>query len=96
MVIVGTTAGSGVTGTGANNGADGAAAADDGAAVAIDDEGQGALLQRTSSAVKAEKSLKNYLASRAFFVENGLPTDNMDREIDALRSKLAYYVAVDA
>ena len=56
----------------------------------------GATLVRTSSAARAQSSLENQLATRAFFVEQGLPTDVIDAEIESLRSRVAYYAAVGA
>jgi large subunit ribosomal protein L40e len=60
------------------------------------DEEDGAALVRTGSAARAQSSLENNLATRAFFVENGLSTDAIDAEIETLRGRVAYYAAVGA
>ena len=74
----------------------GAAAAAEAVAVDEAEVDAGATLVRTGSAAKAQSSLENQLATRAFFVEQGLPTDAIDADIVALRSRLAYYTAVGA
>ena len=45
---------------------------------------------------KSESITVSDLATRAFFVEQGLPTDTIDAEIEALRERVAYYEAIAA
>ena len=44
----------------------------------------------------AESITMSDLATRAFFVEQGLPTDTIDAEIETLRGRVAYYESIAA
>ena len=75
-------------------GLQGGAAAAGGAGEAEDDaEEGGAEPEPADSADRASQSLKNSLATREFFVEQGLPTDTIDAEIAPLRGRVARHEA---
>ena len=56
----------------------------------------GAALTRTSSSDKAAQSLEHMQATRAFFIEQGMPIDELDKDIAELQATVAFNSSVGA